>query len=285
MRKLCLDAGFACPNRDGRLSRDGCIFCQPRSFSPALAAEPFSLRQQIRVQSERGRARGVERFMAYFQAYSNTYAPLSVLKAAYDTIRDFPEIQALAVGTRPDCVDEAVLELLAGYTEAYEVWVEYGLQSIHSATLQSLNRGHSAEDFFRAVELTRRHPQLKICVHVILGLPGEEEAQEAETAEVLARLRVEGVKLHPLYVATGTTLEGMYAHDEYQPLTEAEYIRRAVRFLERLSPETVIQRLTADCPPDWLVAPHWLLDKRGVIRGIEQRLEAEDTWQGKRRCD
>ncbi len=224
----------------------------------------------------------MDRFLAYFQPYTNTYAPLDQLRRAYEVVRAFPEVVALAVGTRPDCVDERVLGLLAEHAQEREVWVEYGLQSIHDRTLRALNRGHSAADFLRAVELTRHHPELKVCAHVILGLPGEDASDEAATAEALARLDVEGVKLHPLYVVAGTALALDHAAGEVVPLTRPDYVRRVTAFLERLSPGTVVQRLSADCPPDRLLAPDWLNDKRAVVAEIEARLEAEDTWQGKR---
>lgn len=279
VRKVSVDAGFTCPNRDGSLSREGCVFCRPRSFAPAFSG--LSPVEQLRIQVDRGRDRGITRFMAYFQAYSNTYAPLPELRRAYDAVRAFPEIRALAIGTRPDCVDADVLELIAGYAADYEVWLEYGLQSIHDGTLARLNRGHAAAAFFRAVDLTRRHPALKICAHVILGLPGEDETQEAETALALARLRPEGVKLHPLYIVSGTALARDWEAGKYKPLPRGEYARRAARFLERLPANTVIQRLTADCPAEWLLAPEWLADKSAVIREIECCLEREDTCQGK----
>jgi radical SAM protein (TIGR01212 family) len=281
VRRIPLHAGFSCPNRDGTLSEAGCVFCDPKSYSPA-ADGLRTLEDQLREGIERGRRQGVDRFLAYFQPYTNTYAPLPQLRRAYDAVRAFPEVVALAVGTRPDCVDEGVIDLLAEYTRDCEVWVEYGLQSIHDRTLRRLNRGHTAADFLRAVELTRRHPELKVCAHVILGLPGEDPADEAATAEALAHLRVEGVKVHPLYVVMGTALAIDYAMGRYAALTREDYTRRAVAFLERLPPAAVVQRLSADCPPDRLLAPAWLTDKHAVVAGIEARLESEDTWQGKR---
>jgi uncharacterized protein len=281
VRRVSLHAGFACPNRDGTLSEAGCVFCDPKSYSPAAAGQR-PLEEQLREGIERGRRRGVTRFIAYFQPYTNTNAPVPQLRQAYDVARAFPEVVALAVGTRPDCVDENVMALLAEYARDYEVWVEFGLQSIHDRTLRRLNRGHYARDFLEAVILTRRTPELKVCAHVILGLPGEDEADEAATAEALARLRVEGVKIHPLYIVIGTPLAIDYAMGKYAPLGRDDYARRVVRFLERLPPETVVQRLSADCPADRLLAPEWIRDKAAVVRAIEGRLETEDTAQGRR---
>jgi uncharacterized protein len=279
VRKVSLDAGFSCPNRDGTLSLSGCVFCAPRSFSPAAGAR-ISIGEQLRRGIERNRTRGAAGCMAYFQPYSNTYAQPGTLRAAYDTIRRFPEVKALAIGTRPDCLEGAVLDLIAEYTREYEVWLELGLQSVHNATLARLNRGHNAEAFFRAAERIRRFPDIKICAHVILGLPGEDEAMEAQTAGALTRQRADGVKLHPLYVVKGTALAQDFYAGRFQPLEQAEYVRRAVSFLERLPSETVIQRLTADCPAELLIGPQWLSEKRAVLHAIDERLEAGNTRQG-----
>lgn len=281
VRKLTVDAGFSCPNRDGRLSTGGCVFCHIQSFSGRAGQPSLPVAEQLRAGISQGRARGLSRFMAYFQPSTNTYAPLERLRSVYNVIRDFPEIKAVAIGTRPDCVDEKILELIADYCPDYEVWIEYGLQTIHEPSLRWLQRGHTAADFYRAVELARKHPGIKICAHVILGLPLESEAREQETAETLARLRVEGVKLHPLYVVKSTALADIYAAGNFRPLSEEDYVRRVVGFLERLRPDTVIQRLTADCPAEWLLAPDWLRNKAEVIRAVEDMLQSQKTRQGR----
>lgn len=281
-RKLSVHAGFTCPNRDGTLSDKGCVFCEPEAFSRWAGPEAPPVIQQLRQGVDEGKRQGVSRFMAYFQSYTNTYAPPGVLRDVYGTIRAFPEIKALAIGTRPDCVDPDVLAAVAEFLPDYEVWMEYGLQSIHDATLAWLNRGHGREAFAAAVTLTRRWPQIKICAHVILGLPGETPEMEAATARAVANWRLEGVKLHPLYAVAGTALAEMHQNGRFLPLTREDYAERVARFLERLWPETVIQRLTADCPADKLVAPPWLLDKNAVLADIQAKMEAEDTWQGAR---
>lgn len=292
VRKLSLHAGFTCPNRDGTLSSDGCVFCAPEAFSKhaGLGRTGFEYAgpeappviRQLRQGIEAGKRQGVSRFMAYFQSYTNTYAPPGLLRDVYGTIRAFPEVKALAIGTRPDCVDPDVLSAIAEFLPDYEVWMEYGLQSIHDASLAWMNRGHNRAAFERAVELTRQWPQMKICAHVILGLPGETPEMEADTARAVADWRLEGVKLHPLYVVAGTALAEMHRNGRFTPLMREAYTERVARFLELLWPETVIQRLTADCPADHLVAPQWLPDKNAVVAEIQSRLEREDTWQGKR---
>jgi radical SAM protein (TIGR01212 family) len=275
-----VDAGFSCPNRDGRLSKRGCVFCEPDSYSPARRGQ--ALAEQLRQGVTRGRAQGFRAFAAYFQPYTNTYAPIPVLRAAYDTIRGFPEIVALAIGTRPDCVDEAVVSCVAEYAAAYEVWLELGLQSVHDETLRRLERRHSVRDFYRAVELARGQPQIKLCVHVMLGLPGEGPLQEQETAKALARLGVEGVKLHPLHVVRGTALADWQARGVFTPLGLADYAERVADFLERLPAQTVVHRLTADCPAKYLLAPDWLPHKAAVLDSIRSVLQTRRTRQGSR---
>jgi radical SAM protein (TIGR01212 family) len=279
VRKIALDAGFTCPNRDGTISTAGCIFCAPESYAPA-AGTSVSVTEQLRAGITRGKKQGVTRFIAYFQAFSNTYGPLEQLRAAYHSVRHFPEIVALAIGTRPDCVTPENMDLIGSYLDRYEVWLELGLQSAHNQTLKKLNRGHTAEDFIRAIEAVRRTPAIKICAHVILGLPGETPDMEATTAQLVARLGLEGVKFHPLHVVKGTVLEQLFDQGGYQPLTVDAYAERVVRFLERIPSTVVVERLTADCPAPWLVAPTWMGDKARVVRTIEELLKKLDTRQG-----
>ncbi|MBN1594757.1 TIGR01212 family radical SAM protein [candidate division FCPU426 bacterium] len=281
VRKISLDAGFSCPNRDGRTSDAGCIFCEPRSFSPAAGEAPLPVDQQLREGIHAGQSRGVRLFFAYFQAYTNTDAPVARLKSIYDVVRAFPEIIGLSIGTRPDCLDQKKLELISSYAGEYEVWLEVGMQSVHDRTLQRINRGHDAAAFFQAVRLIRQYPGIKVCAHVILGLPGENPEMEKETACAVARLQVEGIKLHPLHVVQGTALAREYAARSYLPLAREEYVERAVRFLERLWPRTVIHRLCADSLADWLLAPAWVREKNSVLQAIQAKMEQEDTWQGK----
>jgi radical SAM protein (TIGR01212 family) len=262
------------------LSDKGCTFCSPESFSP-FAGQNLSIAQQLEKGIEAGEGKGINIFMAYFQAFTNTYGPVAKLKKTYDTIKSFPEIRALAIGTRPDCVDEDKLKLIAGYTGDYEVWIEYGLQSTNSTTLKKINRGHTSQDFINAIELTRAFPKIKVCTHVILGLPGETPAGEEKTAAVVTRLDLEGIKLHPLHAVKGTALAEAYERKEWEPLSQDNYIARVVAFLERIPEQCVIQRLTADCPVEYLVAPEWILQKSQVIQGIEKKLVELNTQQGR----
>lgn len=279
VRKLSLDAGFSCPNRDGSLSHDGCVFCEPEAFSP-YAGKRIPLKEQIAQGIRPQNKNNAGGYIAYFQAYTNTYGTLPYLRKTYDTIRGIPQIKILAVGTRPDCIDEEKLALLAEYLDEYDVWIEYGLQSIHDTTLTTINRGHAAEDFFKAVERTQKFPGIRIGAHLILGLPGETLAMEAETARAVAATAIDAVKLHPLHIVKGTALEHTFNAGEYIPLTWQEYVERVVQVLQFLPPQMVIERLTADCPAEQLVAPLWLGDKHAIIHAIEERLKELDTRQG-----
>jgi radical SAM protein (TIGR01212 family) len=278
VHKVSVDAGFSCPNKDGKISARGCIFCDNRGFSFNTRLPVRPLEVQIEEGMKAGRRRfKAERFIVYFQAYTNTYAPLPVLKAKYDLIKEYPEVVGISIATRPDCVNDSVLDLASSYAGRYEVWMEYGLQSIHKETLNFVNRGHYYDDFLKTVELTRKKGSIKICAHLIVGLPyrwGERETTEIilETAKEMGRLNLDGIKIHPLHVVKGTELEALFLKGGYQPMELEEYVDLATEFLEYLSANTVIQRISADCPKEWLVAPLWISDKHRVLRRIEERM-------------
>jgi len=282
VRKITVDAGFSCPNIDGKISEKGCIFCNNKSFNTALRKPALPLELQIKQGASVLQSRyGTKNYIVYFQAFSNTYAPIEQLKQAYDSIKSAPGIIGLAIGTRPDCINEQTLELIASYTKDYEVWIELGLQSSKNATLDLINRGHTFEDFLAAVKLIRKHKELKICAHVILGLPGENKDDVISTAKQTGLLKLEAVKVHPLHVVKDTELEKQYSRGGYIPLELDEYADFAAAFLEHLRPETVIQRLTADCPKDLLVAPDWIKNKTKVLTAIDKRLTEKNSFQGK----
>ena len=285
IQKIPLDAGFGCPHRAGPGGRQGpgCIYCANEAFSPASGQEPPSLEEQL----SSGIRKGLQRyhatgFIAYFQAFTNTYDPVPILRERFDEIRRFPEIRALAVGTRPDCVDEAVLDLLESYCTDYEVWVEYGLQSASEETLVRIRRGHTVADFLEAVEKTTRRPNLKICVHVILGLPGEGREQMMATARLLAGLPVCGVKVHHCHVIRGTPLAGEYLEGSYQPLACSTYVSHVCDFLEFLPWQVTIQRLVGEAPGNLLLAPRWDRTKAQVIEDVQKELVRRESRQGAR---
>lgn len=280
--KVTIDAGFSCPNRDGTISTGGCIFCEDGgSFSQAHSCQ-LSIDEQLDTSIKKLKDRfGAQKFISYFQAYSNTYAPVEKLKSLYDEAVSHPEVVGLSIGTRPDCVDEEKIRLINSYTENHHVWVEYGLQSIHNKTLKLINRGHSSEDFIKAYELTRKFGKdIKICVHVILGLPGETRQEMLETAKVLADLGIDGIKIHLLCALKDTELEKMYNRGEFNPLSSEDYVDTVCDYLEILPKETVIHRLAGNGLKKILVAPKWLPEKFKVLNLIDRELERRGTFQG-----
>ncbi|MEE8540889.1 MAG: TIGR01212 family radical SAM protein, partial [Desulfobacterales bacterium] len=218
VQKITLDAGLSCPNRDGRISSGGCIYCNVRGSGTGADARGLSITAQlIRGKETLGRRYKARKFLAYFQSFSNTYAPLKRLKTLYDEALNVQDVVGLSIGTRPDCINEPVLELLQAYTQRYLIWIEYGLQSAHDATLTLINRGHDLKCFQNAVRATRKRG-IQICVHVILGLPGETRSDMLETAHTLAELEIDGLKIHLLYVVKGTRLESLYRQGRFRCL-------------------------------------------------------------------
>lgn len=279
VRKIPLDAGFGCPNRDGTVGSGGCIFCLNPAFSP-FSGRGLTVAEQVR--RFKGHRRGPGRYIAYFQAYTNTYAPIAALRRVYEEALADPEVVGLAVATRPDCVPDPVLDLLQSYTDRWMVWVEYGLQSCHDATLQRLNRGHDFATFAAAVARTRGRG-IYIGAHVILGLPGETAADMLATAAALNATGVDGVKLHHLQVFEGTPLAAAFLRGEVKTLSLDEYVSLSCDFIEALSPQTVILRLVGDVTDDaLLLAPRWGVSKAAVIDRIDRELERRGTRQGSR---
>ena len=282
--RVTVDAGFTCPNRDGTKGKGGCIYCYSGSEYDA-GKRALSVKEQIEKGIERVKKRyGAKKFIVYFQAYTNTYAPVSALRPIYDSIREFKDVVGLIVGTRPDCVSNEVLELLSSYSEDYLVWVEYGLESSHFKSLRFMNRAHGLSDFIDAYQRTKAFKGLNVCAHVILGLPTEDYQDMMETADLLASLRVDGVKIHPLHVIKGTELERVYRESQFKLLELEEFVSLAVDFIERLPEKTVIQRLTGEAPPELLLAPYWCTHKykNKVIELIRREFERRDTYQGKK---
>jgi radical SAM protein (TIGR01212 family) len=282
VQKITVDAGLTCPNRDGSVATGGCIYCNARGSGTGAHARGLSITEQLTTGKKAlARRYRAEKFIAYFQAFSNTYAPLAMLKALYEEALAVPDVVGLAIGTRPDCVSAPVLDLLQDIARNRLIWVEYGLQSARDTTLARINRGHDAACFFRAVEATRNRG-INICTHVILGLPGESRADIRFTARCLSETGIDGVKLHALYVVKGTRLAALHRTGEYRCLEQQEYVELACDFLERLPPAMVVQRLTGDPHPGELAAPGWCLDKTGTLNRIRAELERRDSWQGKR---
>jgi radical SAM protein (TIGR01212 family) len=268
VQKITVDAGLTCPNRDGTKSYGGCIFCGAKGSGTGAARHNVSIKEQI----SQGKAFAVKRykakkFLAYFQSFSNTYAPCSTLRRLYDEALSDPDIVGLCIGTRPDCIDEEKSDMIATYTSDYLVWLEYGLQSMHNKTLKRINRGHTFEDFVSAVRLTQGKG-IYICTHVILGLPGESRKDIMETAQALTELQIDGIKIHSLYILEGTPMAALYRQGGYNCLSQQEYVELVVDFLSLLQPNIIIHRLTGDPERSLLVAPPWALQKQETLNRI-----------------
>ena len=281
VQKVILDAGLGCPNREETKGQEGCIYCDRFGSGSGAGEKEPDIRKQALGRMERIRSRyRACKFIPYFQSFSNTYASPDRLRSLYQSVAHLPDVVGLSVGTRPDCLSTEVLDLLSSYTPRLMVWLELGLQSVHDETLRLIKRGHTFQDFIEGYELARKYPLL-ICVHVIIGLPGEGREHALATAREIAHLKPDGIKIHSLYINKGTRLEKHYQVGEYVPLKQGEFVTLACDFLELIPPEIVIQRLTGDPNPHELIAPAWTLKKQETLALIHQELERRDTWQGK----
>ena len=281
--KLPLDGGFTCPNIDGACGTGGCIYCSDRGSGDFSLRIP-SIAEQIRLQKQMlGKKWSVERCIAYFQAHTNTYAPVDRLKELYDEAIAQEGIVGLDVATRADCLSAEVLSCLSDYAERTALTVELGLQSSNDRTAKAINRCHSFAQFRQGYDaLKAACPTAEICIHIIFGLPGEAEAEMLQTVKDVAALHPHQVKIHLLHVLKGTKLAELYKAGEYQPLEQETYIRLVADALELLPPETVICRLTGDGKADDLIAPMWSRQKLAVINGIDRLLYQRNSYQGSR---
>ena len=277
--KVTLDAGFSCPNRDNTISAEGCIFCdESGSFSQAhsnLLSIEEQLKTGIETLSRRFKA---QKFMSYFQAYSNTYKPVNELEKIYKSALGDPDVIGISIGTRPDCIDRSKCELIASFKDDYYTWIEYGLQSIHDRTLKLINRGHDFDCFLKAYDLAK-NAGINVCAHIILGLPGETKEDMLKTAEKLAELKVDGVKIHMLCALEGTKLSKLYNEGKISLISEDEYIQLVCDFLEILPAETTIHRLAGNGLKKNLIAPRWISKKLDCLNKIDRELEKRNSWQ------
>jgi radical SAM protein (TIGR01212 family) len=281
VQKITLDAGLSCPNRDGTISTGGCIYCNDRGSGTGAYANGVSITDQLNLGKEAlSRRYKAKKFIAYFQSFSNTYAPPDRLKRLYEEALSVTDIVGLSIGTRPDCVNEPILDIIEVYTKNYLVWIEYGLQSARDRTLKLIRRGHDFQCFKEAVAATKNRG-IKICAHVILGLPGENRRHMLETADSLSEMGIDGIKFHLLYVVKGTRLGNLFSQGIFNCLDQQEYVGLVCDFLERLPANMIIQRLTGDPHPAELVAPAWALKKSETLKLIREALEKRDSWQGK----
>jgi len=279
--KLPVNAGLSCPNRDGTTGTGGCIFCSEEgSASPTTRGISSLTAQMTNAINTFRRSYKETKYIAYLQAYSNTYADIDILKKIYDQCTSFPGITGLMIGTRPDCINENILQLIKSYDRpGFELWLELGLQSVHDKSLTFLERGHTWEQTMSAIRLVSKF-DINLCTHVILGIPGESWFEMMHTAEVISALDVNGVKIHHLHVIKGTPLELIYRKNNIKLLSLREYISILCDFIERLRPDITIHRLAGDSPEDKLLAPAWGLHKGTVLQAVTDEFNRRSTYQG-----
>lgn len=279
--RLSLNGGMTCPNRDGKLDTRGCIFCSAGGSGDFAGDKKETITQQIETQKAMIlKKRPVSRFIAYFQAYTNTYAPVARLRELFTEAIMHPDIAAVSIGTRPDCLGEDILNLLTELNHRKPIWIELGLQTMHDTTAAYIRRGYPLSCFEQAVY--RLHERgMEVIVHVILGLPGEDRGMMLETIQYLNRLPIQGIKLQLLHVLEHTDLARDYRRGDFEVLSQEEYLSILIDCLEHLRPDIVIHRLTGDGPKDLLIAPTWSSAKRTVLNTLHRRMRECDSWQGK----
>jgi len=284
VQKISLNAGFTCPNRDGTKGFGGCSYCNNKSFTPSYCKPEQSIPFQIQegIEFHKVRYRRADKFLAYFQAYSNTYKDIASLKAIYETAKQ-EGIIGFVIGTRPDCIDDEKLEYFAQLAKEYYVIIEYGIESTNDRTLERVNRGHNFATTVDAINRTAQHG-INVGGHLILGLPGESKEEMLQQADIISKLPINTIKLHQLQIIRGTRFEHEYKvnPDEFSLFEMAEYIEFIVSFVERLHPKIVIERFSSESPPRYVVAPEWgLIRYDEMLRLIEKRMEDRNTWQGR----
>jgi radical SAM protein (TIGR01212 family) len=279
--KVSVDAGFSCPNRDGTISTTGCIYCNNDSFRPGSCKPELSIREQIRNGIYQIRKRyKAEKFLVYFQPYTNTYAPVAELERLYKEALSEPSVIGLAIGTRPDCVDEEKINLFEKLAKGYFILIEYGMQSIHDRTLEFINRGHNYSTFLKSINMTR-NKGIYVGAHVIVGFPTESKEEMLLMADEVSSIPIDFLKIHHLQVIKDTPLEIIYRENPFHLFSYEEYIDFITDFIGRLSPGIILQRLFATAPDNILIAPRWEKGRQEILRDIEKRLELRDIHQGK----
>lgn len=278
--KISLDAGFSCPNRDGLISKGGCIFCSERGSGDFAGDRCFSIHRQFEdIKKMMSKKWKEGKYIAYFQAYTNTYAPCKVLQDKYDEAVNEENVVALAVATRPDCLPEEVLKLLESYSRRLHTWVELGLQTSSDRTAKIINRGYDKAVFENAVKELRKR-NIDVVVHIIFGLPGEGKEDMLNTVRYVSNLDIQGVKIHLLHLMKGTPLVKLYETGKLKLLEQDEYIDTICTAVSMLPQNIVIHRLTGDAPRDLLIGPEWSLKKWEILNQIDAELKRRNTYQG-----
>ncbi len=280
--KITIDAGFTCPNRDGTKGYGGCVYCDLKGSGNGASFKQISIEEQVLQGKNFLKKRyKADKFFVYFQAFTNTYASVEILKKKYDEALKYnDDIVGIIIGTRPDCIDSKKLDLISEYTDKYEVWIEYGLQSIHSRSLDFINRQHTVEDYINAVNLTRKYP-LKITTHIILGLPTENYNDMLDTVRFVAQNHPDAVKIHSLYIPKFSRLAVIYEKEKFKLFSEKEYVQLLADTVELLPDDMIIARLTGETDKYNLVAPSWVLNKQKVINDFKNEMIKRKSYQGK----
>ena len=276
--KICIDGGFSCPNRDGTKGCGGCTFCGERGSGENT--NRIDISQQVKNHLSGYKSDRADKFIAYFQNFSNTYDSVETLRKKYDSALIDDRIVALAVATRPDCINEDVVKLLREYSQKYYVYVELGLQTANEGVAQKFNRGYSNEEFVKAVKLLNDY-NIDIVTHIMVGLPYEEENDVDKTVEFINSLKIMGVKIHSTYIIKNTMLEKLYTDGEYLPISLEYYVDNVCKIISQLRPDIVVCGITGDAPKDILVEPKWNARKKIVLNAINKELEDRNIFQGK----
>ncbi|MCO8120806.1 TIGR01212 family radical SAM protein [Stieleria sp. TO1_6] len=282
VQRVSIDAGFTCPNVDGAVARGGCNFCDNQSFSPSRRVRLKRVGQQLQdgIESVRRRYGNVHGFLAYFQPATNTYAPVEQLQEIFRLALDWDsDILGLAIGTRPDCVPESVLQLAESLAVEHYVSLEYGMQTMHQPGLDWMNRAHTHDHLVNAIDRSRGRG-FECCVHIILGIPGETHDMMMQTADEVARLGFDAIKLHNLYAVQGTPLGEEVLTGKIRMMQQDTYVNTVVDFLQRIPPTTIVERISGDAPPSYLIEPKWCLEKSKLKLQIEAEFERRGTRQG-----
>ena len=285
--KICIDGGFTCPNRDGTLSTKGCIFCSEKGSGELIACangnnQITKITNQVKNYFSSYRSERANKFIAYFQNFTNTYDTLENLKAKYDAALIDNRIVGLEVATRPDCINEDIVKLLKSYTNKYYVCVELGLQTSNDKTGQIINRGYNSNQFTQAVNLLNKY-NIDVVTHVMIGLPGENFDDIKNTIEFINRHNIQGIKIHSTYVVKNTKLADMYLKGLYTPITLDYYLEALTYIITHISPDIVIHRISGDSPKDLLLAPEWNLHKKWVLNGFDKIMRDQDLYQGQKK--
>lgn len=277
--KICIDGGFTCPNRDGKKSTYGCIFCSEKGSGEHIK-KCDSISEQVRNYFKSYKAERANKFIAYFQNYTNTYDSIENLKEKYDSALIDKRIVALAVATRPDCITEDIAKLLSSYSKKYYVWVELGLQTSNEETGKFINRCYTNSDFTNAVKILNKY-NIDIVSHIMVGLPNETFENIKNTVEFINKHNIQGLKIHSTYVVEHTQLYQLYKEENYSPISLEYYLECLCYIITHISPEVVIHRISGDAPKDILVAPSWNSHKKWIMNGFNKKMIEEDLWQGK----